>query len=194
MSTWVVIGGGASLAKSDVDRVRGRARVLAVNNAFAIAPFADVVYACDEEWWQHNDEAVRATTRAARWAGDAAAAVRFGTARLALEEGCGAHALPGYAYTGNGNGGYQAIQLARHLGARVIVLLGFDCQHTGGRKHWHEDHPRPMQNPSPERMTKWREAFPALARDLDADSVAIFNCSRETAIACIPRARLDTLL
>jgi hypothetical protein len=48
--TAVLVASGPSLCPSDVDRVRGRARVIAVNDGYRLAPWADVLYACDRRW------------------------------------------------------------------------------------------------------------------------------------------------
>jgi hypothetical protein len=45
-STVVCLGTGPSLTAEDVEAVRGRAKVIAINNAHALAPWADVLYAC----------------------------------------------------------------------------------------------------------------------------------------------------
>ena len=49
--TAVCLGGGPSLAPQQVDTVRGKARVVAVNDAYRLAPWADVLYVCDHKWW-----------------------------------------------------------------------------------------------------------------------------------------------
>src|SRR5471032_37654 len=57
----VLIGGGPSLTREQVAAVRTareaeRVNVIAVNDAYRIAPFADVCYFADSEWWTwHKD-------------------------------------------------------------------------------------------------------------------------------------------
>jgi hypothetical protein len=53
----VCLGGGPSLTQAQVDACRGRAHVIAINDAFRLAPWADVLYACDWQWWKANPEA-----------------------------------------------------------------------------------------------------------------------------------------
>ena len=62
------------------------------------------------------------------------------------------------------NSGYQAVGLAYHLKADRIILIGFDMQRTGGKSHWHGDHPRGLNNA--DAVHKWPRHFPALAADL----------------------------
>ena len=60
---FVCIGGGPSLTQSQVaackDREWGghKVRVIAINDAYKMAPWADVLYFCDDKWWQwrHKD-------------------------------------------------------------------------------------------------------------------------------------------
>lgn len=86
--------------------------------------------------------------------------------------------------------GEGAIRLAAHRGARRIVMLGYDAQHTGGRAHWHPDHPR-MGNAGA--WAKWPEHFRALARQL-GKSVTVINASRVSAIDAFPRMTLEDAL
>ncbi|UHQ21896.1 hypothetical protein LVB77_14600 [Lysobacter sp. 5GHs7-4] len=90
-----------------------------------------------------------------------------------------------------GNSGFQAVSLALHFGASRVVLLGYDMQFTGGRKHWHGDHPDKMGNPLPKRFLDWRQRFAELAQQ---STVPIINASRETGLSCFPRMDLDACL
>src|SRR5690606_17577639 len=52
-STVVLIGGGPSLTAGDVGACRDRARVIAINDAHRLAPWADVLYSSDQRWWEY---------------------------------------------------------------------------------------------------------------------------------------------
>ena len=89
-----------------------------------------------------------------------------------------------------GNSGAGCISMAAQGGAARIILLGFDAQHTNGLAHWHGNHPAGLGNAG---MThKWLENFEKLKQDFS--HIDIINASRETAITCFPRARLEDLL
>ena len=92
---------------------------------------------------------------------------------------------PGALRSG-GHSGFQAINLAVHLGASRIVLLGYDTQPTGGRDHYFGAHPHGYKMPFD--MFRW--LFPSIVAPLEALGVAIVNCSRETALDCFPRRPL----
>lgn len=107
------------------------------------------------------------------------------------EDCCGISRQPDTIHTGM-NSGYQAIQLAYLWGATKIILLGYDMQKTGGKAHWHGDHPKGLGNCG--NFSKWILAMNDLAKDLKVEGVEVVNCSRQTALKCFRRAELkDTL-
>lgn len=88
------------------------------------------------------------------------------------------------------NSGAGVIALAAYLGVKKVIMLGYDMQHTSGKKHWHGDHPRGLANAGkvaswPARFRELKTAHPALE---------IINCSRVTALNCFPRADLERVL
>lgn len=87
------------------------------------------------------------------------------------------------------NSGAAAISLAMYRGAEKVILLGYDCQHTGGKKHWHGDHPKGLGNAGS--LNRWQESFGQLARKAANAGVEVVNCSRETALTCFRRSDLD---
>lgn len=94
------------------------------------------------------------------------------------------------------NSGAGAIALAAHFGARTVYLLGYDCQRTGGKTHWHGDHPkgadakRRLGNAGS--IDKWPAQFRDLLRFVPG--VQIINCSRATALTVFARASLEDVL
>lgn len=90
------------------------------------------------------------------------------------------------------NSGAGAIAVAHRFGARRVILLGYDCQHTGGRAHWHGDHPAGGGSGNAGSVTSWPAQFRALARHLLG--VDVINCSRATALTVFPRANLEEVL
>jgi hypothetical protein len=88
-----------------------------------------------------------------------------------------------------GNSGYQAINLAYLFGAVKIVLLGFDMQKASGMVHWHGNHPAAINRDCPVRS--FLKNFSALAQDLNAEGVEVINATRDTALECFTRTRLE---
>lgn len=89
------------------------------------------------------------------------------------------------------NSGAGAIALAVRWGARYVVLIGYDSQHTGGRTHHHGDHPAPLGNART--VTKWPEQFRRLARELGIGA-RVVNASRVTRVDAWPRMTLEEAL
>lgn len=69
-------------------------------------------------------------------------------------------------------------------------MVGYDCQKTGGKVHWHGDHPKGLGNAGA--MPKWPAQFQDMLRYLGG--ISVINCSRETALRCFPRGDLETEL
>lgn len=103
------------------------------------------------------------------------------------------HALAGMRRVpadGIGNSGAGAIMTAVRRGAARVILLGYDCQATAGRRHWHADHRRPLGNAGS--LPKWPDQFRAMRPHLAG--VEVLNASRETALDCFPRIALEEAL
>lgn len=187
--TVTLIAGGPSLTVADVEAVRGQTRVIAVNDAYKLAPWADVLYAADRQWiedWhqgvpdfagmKYSIESANPTTRA-----DWTVLRNTGPEGLELD--------PSGLRTGS-NSGYQALNLAVHLGAASILLLGFDMGNDGTQTHWFGDHPVHRISP----YAQMCAAFETLVDPLKSVGVSVVNCSRRTALTAFPCAPLKTEL
>lgn len=185
--TVVCLGGGPSLTPADVDYCRHRAFVIAINDAYRLAPWADVLYASDAHWWQwHQGVSSFAGPKYALQL----AARRWPGVRVLDNAGVSGLSLNPQALKNGRNSGYQAINLAVLLGAGMIVLLGYDMQRTGGRSHWFGDHPYPVSSP----YQAFRGHFASLVGPLADLGIPVINCSRETALEVFPRQRLEETL
>ena len=186
-ATVVCLGGGPSLTAEDVAWCRGRARAIAVNDAYRLAPWADVLYACDAKWWRWHGgvsgfAGLKATLEAPEYPG---------LRRLRQGPVSGLAARPDTLATGR-NGGYQAINLAVHLGAARILLLGYDMRLVDGRSHWFGGHPVPTQ---PEIYARaMRPCFASLVAPLRRRGVAVVNCTPASALDCFPQRPLRQAL
>jgi hypothetical protein len=190
--TVVCIASGPSLTAEDVNSVRGKAKVIVVNTSFRLAPWADVLHACDAGWWTHYfAEAVGVMGTAERWTCAARARDQFHLNYIVGSRVKGLSKKPDQIHTG-GNSGYQAIGLAHLWGAKRILLLGYDMMRSGGRTHWHADHPSRLGNGG--RFHEWCKEMNALASDAKQIGLEIINCSRKTALTCFPRSTIQEAL
>ena len=200
--TVAILASGPSLTREQCEAVRGKCRVIAINNQGidtdcdgvmvpAFAPWADVLYAADAKWWRHYHE------RALKFAG------RKVTIRNTLPwpEVCSLvqsteHATfdprPTHLVSG-GNSGYQAVHLAVHLGATRIVLLGFDMKDgRNRRRHWFGSHPGKLDSRG--NFTGWLRAFEKFAGVLKRMNIDVVNCTADTALRSFRRAPLSEVI
>ncbi len=193
-ATVACLGGGPSLSQTQVDACRGRARIVAVNDAYKLAPFADVLYGCDWRWWRKHGGApdfagLKVTLSNSRGHLDDYPDIKVventGSEGLELE--------PTGLRTGR-NGGYQAVNLAVHLGAARILLIGYDMKADAhGRTHWFGDH-----DEWPTRASIYANVmvpcFATLLPPLAALGVAVVNCTPGSALDAFPHAPLEDAL
>lgn len=196
--TCAILGGGPSLNAGDINSLHGRARVIAVNNAYQLAPWADILYFCDEKWWcwHHGGtdaDGVRhkADPRYHDFKGLKVALCNANTLHREpavrviqnYDANPGLCEIPDGVYTGRSSG-YQAINLAAHLGAARVLLLGFDMRAHGERTHWHMEHKRKTARDDFEReMLPW---FKTLVEPCRRRGLELINCTPGSAITCFP--------
>lgn len=195
----VVIASGPSVTHDDVEKVR-RWRfepgyehtrgVVVTNNSFRIAPWADVLYAMDQNWWDVMGKEAKATF----------------TGELLTNKSVnypgvtkGDHFIKHRAGMNSGSG---AISVAVHRGAEKVVLLGCDgCymaadgtatfDQAGSKKHWHGDHARGLGNAKS--VKNFNAQFKHMA-DAFKGRALIVNCSPVSIVDCFPKATLDEAL
>jgi hypothetical protein len=188
MKTFALIGGGPSLTREDVELLCGQVSVIAINDAYKLAPWADALYACDAKWWDWHQGVP--SFPGPKYSIEQAVPVTWpGVTSLKNTGVYGLETEPGGIRTGF-NSGYQALNLAVHLGAKRILLLGFDLSADGDRTHWFGDHPD--RDPSP--YAEMRFAFESLRPHLETLGVSVLNCSRRTALTTFPCAVLEDAL
>lgn len=186
---YFILGTGASLNQRDVDMVRGY-RVIAINEAYKLAPWADMLYACDMKWWDHYIDDVKATFQGERWSqvqatsrdmqGEIRRHHKRGVHHVISLSEPGFSTTPGTVHTG-GSSGYQAIQLAVHRDASEICLLGFD----GKPGTFYKERPERFKKHSPYGM--WKKRYKEM---VELSPVPIYNCTRDT-VYSIQRKQLE---
>lgn len=161
-------------------------RVIAVNDAHRLAPWADALYSSDQSWYEHYKGVPE-------FGGD-----KYGIKPLRARSEWGVTVLDNTGVDGlelrpcglrNGrNSGFAAINLAVHFGAKRVLLLGYDMGVSAGRSHWFGDHPSRIRSDSP--YPSFIAAFDTIVEPLRARGVTVWNCSRSTALECFPRVSL----
>lgn len=186
---------GPSLTAEDVNYCRGRARVIAINDAHRLAPWADVLYSSDRRWWPHYKGVPGFT------------GMKYGIGsglkkRNPFRDLPEIRVLDNTGYTGlelnpgglrNGkNSGYAAVNLAVHLGATRILLLGYNMSAERG-SHFFGDHPPGLTQPSG-LYPGFRRNFESLVEPLKALGVEVFNCTEHSSLSAFPMRALHDVL
>lgn len=198
----IVAASGPSLDQDVADRARDLQlledfRIIAVNDAWRLLPFADVLYACDLSWWEYYAASLE-KFRGERWTSTCASPTvdddKLGWSRrdelrvqlidARAEEGFSI--TPGLIHYGN-NSGFQAVNLAMQFGAREIRLVGFNMQRVERRAHFFGEHPPELDKGAD------YAAFIAdfnRAAELLPEGVRVINCTRDSALRCFPQGEL----
>lgn len=118
-------------------------------------------------------------------------AFRFGLNWVEAKGGPGISLQPGLIHTG-GNSGFQALNLAVLLGAKTLILLGYDMQLQSGKRHFFGNHPGKMNKNSNYQafMNHFCEAAPQLKRL----GVQVINCTPGSALECFEKRSLGDVL
>jgi hypothetical protein len=187
--TAFIVAGGTSVLGQDLSRLRGR-RVIVVNSSYEAVPFADFLFFGDASWWEthYRREALavfagRVVTVSVRAVGERLLRLRrrVPPPGLSLDPSC---------VVSERTSLQGAINLAVHLGAKRIVLLGADmCRARDGRSHHHSPHPRPNKPGNRTwdiQMTQLR----LIAAPLRTLGIEVINTSPISRIDWWPRAEL----
>lgn len=192
----IVAASGPSLTEEVAARCRGGERVIAVNDAYRLLPFAAILYACDARWYDVHEGCPDFAGE--RWSSHSlaprndkrAAAERYGLTVIAGQERPGFSADPAVIHYGN-NSGFQAVNLAILFGADPIVLVGFDMREVGGKRHFFGNHAAPLRDGHS--FAAWVARFERAA-NLLGPAPRILNATPGSALACFPMVDLaDTL-
>lgn len=191
-STIVCVGSGPSLVAADILHAACHgAVILAINSAYLSCPsvLPDVLYAPDAQWWGWHPDAL--DLPCPKFAFQQEAAIYPQLTILGRTGYDGLDTDPRYLRSG-GHSGYAAINLAVHLGARAIVLLGYDyCPDARGAHHFSGgDHPDGSHVPYDVHLA----VYDTLVAPLAALNITIVNASRVSTITAFPCATLAEVL
>lgn len=185
--TCFILAGGPSLRQmTSVDVLRGRARVIVVNDSYQLAPWADVLYWADMKWWRaHQGDVI-----------DNFAGLTVSVDQPRLSWVKSLHDLgqlglshdPTGIYRGN-NSGYAAISLAYLFGVKRICLLGYDMRTVDGKTHWHRGHswnPETIAKADRKLSESFIPTFEYLRDPLAKTGVEVWNCTPGSALHTWP--------
>lgn len=190
--TVVLVATGPSAGTADLEIVMaGGWPCVVINDAWRLAPWAHLLYACDTSWWRYHGAAVCSGFAGERWTQCEIAAREFGLRRIAGVDAAGLSEDPRLIYF-NANSGAQAMNLAMHRGARRFVLVGYDMGAVGGMEHFFGSHPEPIARPTP--YDQLLRNFAVIARDCERLGLPVVNASLVSRLTCFPKSDLASAL
>lgn len=187
--TVYLIGGGPSLKNFNWDRLIGK-NVIAINKAFYHYPKSQVMYWTDSRFytWYKDDidkfKGLKYTIRKGNYTNDIKLLKRGAKYGLELAKDTIAH--------GN-NSGYAAINLAYHLGAKRIILLGYDMGNVNGESHFHNGYPT---NATSDEIyqNQFIPGFGVIYEALKAKGIEVYNACPSSKLRTFPLITIDKAL
>lgn len=187
--TVYLIGGGPSLRSFQWERLRGK-KTIAINKAVKFWPEADAMYWTDGRIWTWIKEEIKSfkgmkfTIAPQAYPDDVHLLGRGMKYGLETSLNMLAH--------GN-NSGYAAINLAIHLGAKRIILLGYDMGNDGKVSHFHEGYP---VNATGENIYKnqFLPGFEILKGELMSRNIQIFNACPTSKLNAFKKITIEEAL
>lgn len=184
----LVVGGGPSLRGFDFRPARD-ACVIVVNNSHELVPWAEFLFFADRRWLEWNAKSARGF--GGQMVTSSVHRMIPGTQVHKMEKSHDGP-LPDRRWQVAGHdSGAQAVTLAAHLGAKRIVLAGFDMRFEGSRTHWHEGHT--IESQEPNYTTRFFPQYAPLKDALAARGVELVRCT-PSALTCIPEMSLPEAL
>jgi len=194
MKTAICIASGPSLTKEGVAYCQGKGTVYVIKENYIIAPWADVLYAADGDWWDRYHDQVRhgglPGFAGEKWTVNHEAHLKYDLNYVQPKNPLVWSTNPAHVATG-GNSGFQAMNLAVLQGAERVILLGYDygyCERTQGKHWWEEEHPRDSRFSN---YKKWLEYMDKAAPVIP---VPVLNATPTSAITCFPKVNLRDVL
>lgn len=188
----IIIAGGCSLTVEQIDHIRHsgeRFFIIGINNAFEICNFLDLIYCADHDFIHEFGKGFppgvpiystwNSKSGAPAWAPFDHVTYLKGIDPPRFTEDLSSLSL-------GSNSGFQAINLALHLGIKELILLGYDFKKTGGRSHWFGDYEIPRFRREGDWLF-WVRAMERAAPSAKARGMRIINCSPGSALNCFEK-------
>lgn len=214
----VILAGGPSLKTQDLSKVWSDAiHIITINDSWRLLPYPNpftiqitdcgpglIPYFCDAKWWQmemsknsrslDNNVSFHDMIYKGFWV---TSSQEFNdhpqvrTLKLTGEQGL---ELDPTGLRHGSNSGYQAINLAVNLGAKKIILLGYDMQIVNGKSHWHNEPRQPNVDFKLTLAKSMLPHFESLIEPLNTLGVEVFNATPNSALKCFPEITLEEAL
>lgn len=193
-----VLCGGPSLDPEFIQRLRGRprSRVIAINQSYLIAPWADMLFFADDRWWKR--ETTERPEALKHFEGQIVTIARHSKHELLWH----VHRVipePGKGLSKDGNtvamertSLHAVLNICLHKSARRIILIGADNKEgADGRIHHHAEYPWSRKKDT------WALKMEQLAfavKPLADAGIEVINASTESTLPWWPKVNLAAWL
>ena len=164
--------------------------MIAVNDAYLLAPWADVCYFADARWWEWHEKRPEFQAFAGQKVTIENTGCMVRDAEVFMLHNYGHEGLsdnPNGLSTGS-NGGYQAVNIAVLAGAAKILLTGYDMRFPGGKSHWHSGHPIKVGE---DRYAQYARSYKTMLPQLAELGCEVVNCTPGSAITAFRFSTVD---
>lgn len=207
LCTWIIVASGPSLNQRQINLIQQHRqqqrqqaqqnplRVLVINDNHRLINDADVLYVCDGKWWDwHINDIELKNFKGRKITQDKDAYEKYGAdhnieyIESAAKEGLSLD--PNVIHQG-ANSGFQAINLAYHLGAQRALLIGYDMKLApDGKAHWFGDHPDKVKS----NYKSWLNNYKILSEHAKQIDYEIINCTPDSALECFEKSIIENIL
>ncbi len=195
-----IVAAGPSVKKEEVELLKDRIHVIAINQSYKLCPWAEFLYGCDNMWWRISGKEAKDFSGIKISQDPEALAFDNSLKKITIKKinkGEYTHDIqmdePGVVGSG-GNAGFQMINLSAQFGVKGIALIGFDfCLHSG-KVHWHGSHPSPLNNPYDANFKNWIPKMIVASAKLKLMGIDVVNCSEISALTCFPKMSVEDAL
>ena len=188
--TVFLIGGGPSLKDFNFERLKSK-RTIAINKAFLHHPTADIVYWTDSRfytWYKNDIDKFRGEKFTTKPYGNVTKDIK-----VLKNSGKNGLELDASSVRHGNNSGHAAMNLAYHLGAKRIVLLGFDMQNSNGASHFHDGYPVKQTRDDVYKRSMIPE-FHFIGEELKKRNVHVINANPNSALRIFTLMPLEKTL
>jgi len=206
--TVFILGGGPSFnleKEKNISLIKDK-RVIGTNVAYTLGDWIDIVWFGDLKFWRYHKARLREYPSLVMTCNDNTTLNEYTWLKQLRRKGSATGICTDRRYVcWNRNTGSSAINLAYHLGAKRVVLLGFDMKevakekHEDGRpiKNWHDVHKKYETRKMQESLgcyKRYLKCMPDIKRDADKLGLEIINATPNSAIVQFPFAKLEDLV
>ena len=186
-----IVGGGSSLSSFNFSLLKGY-NIIAINTAIKYIPFAQVLYFSDKSFYEKFYEIINS------YSGYKFSISKIENDAVIKLNSTGKSGLDtNYNCIRNGNNsGYAAINLAYHMGARKIILLGYDGGYLNKKTHFHSDYKNECyscidyQKVYNDFFIPYFNLLPSILKKLN---IEIYNASINSKIEYFKKIKLDEI-